>query len=239
MEICYNEKKEKGADYEKIRKSGGGRNLGSSLAFTLAEVLITLGIIGVVAALTIPGFIYNHKKRVVETRLKKFYTTFNQAIILSENDNGEIANWEDPDLLLPNASEDWYNKYLAKYINATSVEREKYDYTVWVKLADGSAFGIRFASQNVSTNFGIYFYPYASDVEKCVKSTVQLAECTGTKYFNFHLTKTRLQPYGGLGRSRSELLNSCGSKIPGYRNFCTALIIYDGWKINKDYPLRF
>ena len=38
------------------------------IAFTLAEVLITLGIIGVVAALTLPTLIENHNKRVVETR---------------------------------------------------------------------------------------------------------------------------------------------------------------------------
>ncbi len=49
-------------------------------AFTLAEVLITLGIIGVVAAMTIPTLISNHNKRVVETRLKKFYSSMNQAI---------------------------------------------------------------------------------------------------------------------------------------------------------------
>lgn len=47
-------------------------------AFTLAEVLITLGIIGVVAALTIPVLTQNYKKRVVETRLQKFYSTINK-----------------------------------------------------------------------------------------------------------------------------------------------------------------
>lgn len=60
----------------------------------------------------------------MESRLKKFYTTFNQAIILSENDNGEIANWEDPDLSETSGSEDWYNKYIAKYLNTTSVSRK-------------------------------------------------------------------------------------------------------------------
>lgn len=34
------------------------------IAFTLAEVLITLGIIGVVAALTIPTLMANHRKKV-------------------------------------------------------------------------------------------------------------------------------------------------------------------------------
>ncbi len=40
-------------------------------AFTLAEVLITLGIIGVVAAMTLPSLVGNYKKKVTVTRLKK------------------------------------------------------------------------------------------------------------------------------------------------------------------------
>jgi len=40
-------------------------------AFTLAEVLITLGIIGVVAALTLPTLIANYQKRVYVNQLKK------------------------------------------------------------------------------------------------------------------------------------------------------------------------
>ena len=39
-------------------------------AFTLAEVLITLGIIGVVAALTLPNLVANYKKQVLVTQLK-------------------------------------------------------------------------------------------------------------------------------------------------------------------------
>ena len=48
--------------------------------FTLAEVLITLGIIGVVAALTIPTLVKNYQKTQYVTGLKKAYTTFNQAL---------------------------------------------------------------------------------------------------------------------------------------------------------------
>lgn len=46
-------------------------------AFTLAEVLITLMIIGIVGALTIPGFIAEHQKTVYVTSFKKFYSSFN------------------------------------------------------------------------------------------------------------------------------------------------------------------
>ena len=41
-------------------------------AFTLAEVLITLGIIGVVSALTLPVLVQKYRNNVVETKLKKF-----------------------------------------------------------------------------------------------------------------------------------------------------------------------
>lgn len=41
-------------------------------AFTLAEVLITLGIIGIVAAMTIPALIANYQERVIVSQLKKY-----------------------------------------------------------------------------------------------------------------------------------------------------------------------
>ena len=62
-------------------------------AFTLAEVLITIGIIGIIAALTIPNLMGLYRKKVVETRLKKFYSAINQAILLSENVNGDKKSW--------------------------------------------------------------------------------------------------------------------------------------------------
>ncbi len=48
-------------------------------AFTLAEVLVTLGIIGVVAALTMPTLVSNHKKAVLKSQFKKTYSTISQA----------------------------------------------------------------------------------------------------------------------------------------------------------------
>ncbi len=50
------------------------------LAFTLAEVLITLGIIGVVAALTIPNLMKNFQNVQYVSGLKKAYTIGTQAL---------------------------------------------------------------------------------------------------------------------------------------------------------------
>jgi len=67
------------------------KNLGKSQryrAFTLAEVLITLGIIGVVAALTIPTLMANYQKVAEVAALKKAYAEVTQALQLMANDMG-------------------------------------------------------------------------------------------------------------------------------------------------------
>lgn len=48
-------------------------------AFTLAEVLVTLGIIGVVSALTLPSLVKSHQRQVFVTQLHKVYNEFSQA----------------------------------------------------------------------------------------------------------------------------------------------------------------
>jgi prepilin-type N-terminal cleavage/methylation domain-containing protein len=49
-------------------------------AFTLAEVLITLGIIGVVAAMTIPTLIQKYEKMVIVNQLKSTTSIMSQAV---------------------------------------------------------------------------------------------------------------------------------------------------------------
>ena len=57
-------------------------------AFTLAEVLITLGIIGVVAALTIPSIIHKYKSIVLQNQLKKSYSNIQKAVLFMKEDLG-------------------------------------------------------------------------------------------------------------------------------------------------------
>lgn len=57
-------------------------------AFTLAEVLITLGIIGTVAAMTIPTLIHYFDKQQREAGVKKAQSVLSQAIAEMANDNG-------------------------------------------------------------------------------------------------------------------------------------------------------
>ena len=87
-------------------------------AFTLAEVLITLGIIGIVASLTMPTLIANYKKQETISRLKKAYSIINQALKLSEAQNGEYSQWEDGQSLGADA---YLQKYWLPYFNILKI----------------------------------------------------------------------------------------------------------------------
>ncbi len=60
-------------------------------AFTLAEVLITLGIIGVVAALTLPSVIQNYQEKQLTTAWKKAYSDVANATLLMSQNNEDLS----------------------------------------------------------------------------------------------------------------------------------------------------
>lgn len=73
------------------------KNFGSSQlykAFTLAEVLITLGIIGIVAALTIPTLAHNIQKLQYRSAWKKDYSVIAQAYEkVKQDEGGDLSSY--------------------------------------------------------------------------------------------------------------------------------------------------
>ncbi len=218
------------------------------IAFTLAEVLITLAIIGVVAAMTIPNLIQSYKKSVIETRLAKFYSVMNNAIRMAEVDYGPQNTWsdyyeddeyDDDHKTLYEKGEKYdahVNKYFAPYIKIVSSEEirdvtssdavpQKIYY-----LADSTAFGF-----SLHENREIWFYPYGNP-KKCLIDKKHLCK------FNFVF-----MPTGGLVEYK---LNHSNGMQPAKFNFdeekiknpCTKdscpyvleRIRRNGWKISKD-----
>ena len=85
--------------------------------FTLAEVLVTLGIIGVVAALVIPGVIEDYRKKATAMALKKSYAELNLALSRAQADYDSPKNWD------YNTADEvnlWADKYIAPYVNKIS-----------------------------------------------------------------------------------------------------------------------
>lgn len=62
-------------------------------AFTLSEVLITLGIIGVVAAMTIPVLMEKYQEHAIITRLKRVYSILSQAYLFAVEEYDTPDGW--------------------------------------------------------------------------------------------------------------------------------------------------
>ena len=62
--------------------------------FTLAEVLVTLAVIGVIAALTIPGILQNAEKKQLAARAKTAFSIMSQATnqLIADNDGNLAGN---------------------------------------------------------------------------------------------------------------------------------------------------
>ena len=242
----------------------GGGDLGPTtqgfregrFAFTLAEVLITLGIIGIVAALTMPVLIANYQKKNVVVNLEKAYTNLSQAIKLSEASNGELEYW---DFGMP--AKDFFNKYLYNFVsvnnstfnsqdlqykylngnNCTEILCTENSYIVF--LSDGMLLIVS------SANFLSDGRVISIDINGLKKPNI-----VGKDFFSFALTKNNgivpfgagnfgisdgeggSQSFGTFDRDKLKGNNSyaCNREKKGY--WCAALIMFHNWTIKKDYP---
>ena len=210
-------------------------------AFTLAEVLITLGIIGVVAAMTLPGIIQNYQKHVVETKLKRIYAVMNEAVRLSEVKYGDKKYWE------TNLSPmEFYNKYYKGVLKVTSVKEipDDNDEGILISFADGSI--LRSYRQGRD-------YDYFISADKYMKHKDKIRP--GVDKFMFRLSPGDIiNPTNGIGHHNlgfepykygwdgelSSLKNKCKlGDDEVQRAYCAAWIQYNGWKIPDDYPFKF
>lgn len=231
--------------------------------FTLAEVLITLGIIGIVAALTIPNVTAHYRKKVVETRLAKFYSVMNQAVQMSEKDNGPKEYWdaigdnfvtdEDGEVdKTQSAAMSWYNKYLKEYLKVTEVKVNKVAGNLMLYFPDGSLCLFHGKS--------FQFWPDAKDFVEYGTSDsgaiVNNIKLSGIKYFTFFFApwdddmasnkyhyKKGFEPYKRSWDGTIEMLKNnssigCKETVSNERAYCSALIQQNGWKIPDDYPLK-
>lgn len=80
------------------------------LGFTLAEILISLGIIGIIAALTIPTLVKDYQDKALVTGLKRNYSLLSQAYTSAINDNGPPSAWTDS-----------YANTLSKYLKVQTI----------------------------------------------------------------------------------------------------------------------
>ena len=226
--------------------------MNKKFAFTLAEVLITLGIIGVVAAMTLPTLIQNYRKHEVETRLAKVYSVVNQAIKLSTVEYGEPSEWGDfdcgpsgnPTCSMDEAIEK-FNKYIGKNLQIMEIKKADDNEGFYVYLNDGGVLGL---PKNLY------------DMEFYINSKAINNPKYGINTFNFRFSpkilpfqdpnnpllrytiNSTFEPYTWSWDGTMEgLTNSSNSYACGGDRdvFCAKMIQMNGWKIPKNYPHKF
>ena len=255
---------------ERVRERGylAASLLSRLVAFTLAEVLITLGIIGVVAALTMPALIQNYRKSVVENKLKSEYSLISNAIRMSEAKNGSSEDWatcgEDSSF---ECTKSFFDTYLAPELKTVKICGNDNKEECWTEpvslsgkkgylsplidnmgltaiLSNGTSLYMWAGRQNSeAAHLQIWF-----DIDGPTKGKGIIgADVFGT--ITFFKAREEIRA-GTFMQGCAKLLDvdnykndaeyGCSKDVdtPWAGFYCGALIQQNGWKIPKDYPVR-
>lgn len=218
--------------------------------FTLAEVLIVLTIIGVVAALTLPTLINNYQKTQYVTGLKKAYAELSQVFKLYMADEG-VTDLSQTPLF----DRDWNTnemiRIIGKYFKTTGkIYDGSNEYKLTVSYLDPSLGTTTFSSSYFFTIDGMIFEYRTETLDDCIKNNL----CA-----EFSVDVNGLRPPNQLGRDyfqRPFVIGSngnayikgtgddwshdgsCGTKgssnitgLQGYY-YCATRIQDEGWQMN-------
>lgn len=219
--------------------------------FTLAEVLITLGIIGIVAAMTLPTVINKYKKVQTVSQLKKAYSTMLQSVEMSKVEYGDIQNW-DWEL---NEME-FFEKYLGKNFKISKkcvhtsgcwnpngsfrLSGQLYENPNLISvtnliLADGTNVSLSKQDNShihITVDLNGFNKPntYGKDIFPFTMSKGVLIE----RYHNIPKSGLYFWGHGVSNDVMTEDSMGCASNHSGL--LCGEKIFNDGWEIKSDYP---
>ena len=215
--------------------------------FTLAEVLIALVILGVIAAVTIPNLISNYQKKTTVVRLRKFYSALESAYsqYLSENPNpvyfeqgAETSKKAFDALIKPyfniyyNAGTNTTNKQKIMYSNGykkgvntndTTIDYSSNTNYAAAKLKDGSVVWLRGLTPTEISNSNNNGYVVSLFIDVNGKKSPNIA---GVDTFSFTLNKD-----GTIGPSGTNITNSierCATQSSSFGLVCGGWVIFKG-----------
>ena len=235
-------------------------------AFTLAEVLITLGIIGIVAAMTLPSLIGKWQKKATVTQLKRTYTVLAQAVQRSIADYGDPSGWglewfyntdptgENLQKFIETFSSTYIVPYLAKInkIEFGSFKDLGYKEIIFKGSGDYSQQMLDSKGQMLVLNDGSILQirmsttNYGTDEDRDDKfvdiyiiadiNGLRGANTVGKDIFMFQVESLT----GKFDFYHNYLKNNTRQEVynrcKAAPNTCGRLIIMDGWEIKDDYP---
>lgn len=204
-------------------------------ALTIGELLITMGIIGVIAMLTLPGFIQDYHKRVYTTKLKKSVEMIENAVNQACADNNVSYFYQTPYVNTADSGkhqQDFIDKYFKKAggINknpfatkykiletGTEVGNSLVDSHGWAKLAGGEA---------------LYFY-CGRGSEYCIFridiNSTDGPNIGGRDFFAIFVNNKTNELFDNFDSSKCGKKNTLGAHL-GYG--CFAKLLENNWEMN-------
>ncbi len=219
-------------------------------AFTLAELVIVIGIIGVIAEITIPELVQNFQEQATVTSLKKVYSTLSQAYTMAVQENGPPETW--------NASNpsDLMNNFFpffriskncgTTFVNscfALSDEYKRLNNLTWsngtetvpkISLLDGSSvlFAYPQANCGLSRGTSLAVSNICSEIYVDING-LKKPNKVGVDFFFFYFTKYGIIPAGTSAETSYTFSTHClNASALGSGFGCTAWVIYNE---NMDY----
>ena len=211
--------------------------------------MITLVIIGIIAAITVPLIYASYTKEVTVQKLKKAYIAVCDIVKLSELDNGPLKDWEfDTEYSSYGVNSDFFKKYFEPYIIASqkygtlSPERVSYpvnnidgqsvnNILVWYVLADGTGLTMFSAGASVGTKYCWVFIDInASNPPNRLGKDIFMLDIQRKKQVIFW-GKSVKDYTTGFGYACKK-----GTSYQYAGGYCGAWIQAAGWKIPEGYP---
>lgn len=216
--------------------SGLSRFGGGALAgFTLAEVLVTLGIIGVVSAMTMPTLVKNHQRQVFVTQLHKVYNELSQAFEGVISDSNAVSLSESS---YKRNGDEWFLRNYFKTVKVCSESEECFgeEYS----NLNGTAIRTREITGGgvaaiLSSGASVCLRKYnGGRVAKVIVDVngPQEPNIVGRDLFDFDVLNDGTISAGDIDDADTNFASNCQSGTGISYGACMAKIINDGWKMD-------
>lgn len=217
------------------------------LAFTLAEVLITLGVIGVVSAMTIPTLVSNYRKRQLEVQIKGTYSSIQQAVKFADYEDISYNTVQD---CSDAAIKEWFDSFLGLHLKVEHLCINRNPKGCWhqVKSLTGVNYG---DSEGIGSNILGFIIAKGASVTVDAYNANDIKNAFGVNtnesglvFFFDANGKTKPNILGkdvyimvwtdkglvpaGVSKGRAEIDNEC---LNGTGRFCLSKVISGGWVI--------
>ena len=203
--------------------------------------------------MTMPMLIGHYRKKIVEVKLKRFYSVFSNVILRSEADNESTQYWEWPKNSTKDADGntiqlgtindyDWFVKYIKPYLNTKEAKTSFHLFCVWydgwaIKFIDGSgvACGVYEGDGLRQHPLLCMFFPNADNIDDVQDNSIQAQNLiSGKDYFIFEVNQNK----GLIAPDSDECTGQKGTKNLPSRG-CVKKIMGNNWEIPDDYPVKF